>query len=94
MQFKDDRTDQEKVTHHVLIGGTDRVLSGWGQAEGGQSFAFWACRPEHAAQVWRWVKSRGDIMRVRQVSPRYRPSGGKGHCHVYVVHDGHPALDA
>jgi hypothetical protein len=87
----DDRDEFTKQTHVVLIGGTDRFMSGWGHAEGRMSYAFWACRPEHDWRVERWVRSRGDMMRVRRVSDDYRGSG-LAHVHVYVVGVGHPSL--
>ena len=65
-------------------------MSGWGKAEGGNSFAFWACQDGIENRVERWVRARGDIKRVRQVSPDYKPSGA-GHCHIYVVDEKHPA---
>ena len=37
MKFIDDRTPEQRKTHHVLWGGTDTFLSGWGKAEGGPS---------------------------------------------------------
>ena len=91
MIMQDDRTVEQKKTHTWLVGGTDRFMSGWGLAEGGTSFAFWACLPKHARKVLAWVKSRGDITRVRTVARNYRPAG-IGHCHIYTVNDRHPAL--
>ena len=91
MKLQDDRTQEEKQTHVCLIGGTDIFLSGWGLAAGGASYAFWACEPKHAHQVMQWVQNRHDIMRIRQVSRDYRPSG-RGHCHIYTVNEGHNAL--
>jgi hypothetical protein len=92
MEFQDDRTEDQKKTHIVLIGGTDRFMSGWGRAEGGKSYAFWACTTSDESRVERWVRNRGDITRVRQVSSDYTPPSGPGHCHVYVVTETHPAL--
>jgi hypothetical protein len=89
--FVDDRTPEQRVTHTVLIGGTDKALSGWGLAAGGRSIAIWACKPEDAVIVAVWVQSRTDMTRVRKLSERYR--GRKGdHVHIYDVHDTHPAL--
>ncbi len=87
----DERTTEEFKTHPILWGGTDRFLSGWGMAEGGNSFAFWACRMDDEGQVERWVRSRSDMKNVRQVMSDYRPKGA-AHTTVYVVRDGHPAL--
>lgn len=83
MQVQDDRTPEQRRTHHVLWGGTDTFMSGWGEAKDGVSYAFWACRPEDSREVERWVRSRSDIIRVREVTRDYRPRG-YGHCHIYV----------
>lgn len=94
MIFEDDRSDEQKRTHPILIRGTDSFMSGWGGADGGASYAFWAVRLEDAYQVERWVRNRSDIQRVREVAGDYRPkSGACAHCHIYVVEPGHPALD-
>ena len=94
--YEDDRTPEQKQSHTVLIAGTDSFMSGWGMAEGGASMCAWACRPEHASKVERWVRSRGDMKQVRQVSDPWRPNAA--HTHIYVVPDPtpeyrHPALD-
>lgn len=91
MVVEDDRTEDETTTHPYLVIGTDRVLSGWGKAEDGLSYAVWACRPEDRKHVLEWVEQRGDMMRVRETVGTYRPSGC-GHCHIYVVRSGHPSL--
>ena len=91
MKLVDDRTEEQRKTHVVLWGGTDRFMSGWGEATGGVSYAFWACTPDDDATVERWIRSRGDIQRVRQVMSTYK-SAGRGHCHIYVVDNGHPAF--
>ena len=88
--YKDDRTDDQKRTHTVFVAGTDKFLSGWGDAKGGASVAVWACRPDDARSVFDWVKDRGDMSRVRYVSnPRKCKAA---HVHVYVVDESHPAL--
>jgi len=84
MVFVDDRTKEEKLTHTVIILMTDKFLSGWGKAKGGKSYAGWACEPENKAACERWVRSRSDALRVREVSGNYRPPSGAGHCHIYV----------
>lgn len=89
---KDDRTDEQRGTHTVLIGGYDSFMSGWGEAKGGNSCACWACRPEHAKQVERWVSSRSDMRRVAKRPENWRPSNCK-HLHIYVVGDNHPAIE-
>ena len=94
MEFVDDRDSSEKKSHYYLWGGTDSFMSGWGLCEHGNSYAFWACRPKDHNKVERWVRQRGDIKRVRQVAADYKPSSSNcGHCHIYVIRDGHPALD-
>lgn len=88
----DDRTPEQKKSHPVVILGTDRFLSGWGHADGGNSYAGWACRYEDADRVERWVRRRGDQQRVRVVGNDYRPGPSCAHCHIYVVEAGHPAI--
>lgn len=91
MKYVDDRTPEQKKTHYVIIAATDSFMSGWGGAAGGTSYAGWACKPEHQDRVWRWVKARPEMKRVREVVSSWRPRG-QGHCHIYVVDDNHPAL--
>lgn len=91
MIFVDDRTEEQKKTHSIVILMTDRFLSGWGQTNGGPSYAGWACTYEDADKVENWVRSRTDAMRVREVSGNYRPPNITGHCHIYVVDQKHPA---
>lgn len=92
MIIEDDRTEQEKRTHTVLVKGKDMFLSGWGEAEGGTSFAAWACTPDDQYTVERWVRNRGDMRCVDIVTDDYRPSRSCKHFHIYVVRDGHPAI--
>ena len=92
MDMQDDRTAEEMDTHPTLVVGTDRFMAGWGKAEGGASYAAWACRPDDERRVLDWVESRSDMKRVRVVAGEYRPSGA-GHCHIYVVGDEHRALN-
>ena len=91
MNVRDDRTEEQKQTHTWLVIGTDKFLSGWGKAAGGKSVAAWACKPADRIKVLDWVERRSDMLRVRETTGPYRPSG-KGDCHIYVVHDGHAAL--
>ena len=93
--YIDDRTQDERVNVLTyMVGGIDRTLSGWGGAEGGRSFAFWACRPEDAEKLWDWIDQRSDLRYVRSYGAtcavRLR---ARDHCHVYAVRDGHPALN-
>lgn len=93
MRIEDDRTEEQKTTHTVLVVATDRALSGWGKAAGGKSYAAWACKPEHEKDVLEWVERRHDMTRVRVVYGSYRPSAA-GHLHVYYVRPDHPALES
>jgi len=89
MEYVDERTPEECETHTTVVVMTDSFLSGrWAE---GPSYAGWACRPEDADDVHRWVSARSDAKRVRVVGRGYRPRG-PGHCHVYVVGEWHPAL--
>jgi len=85
MIIQDDRTEQQKATHDCLVVGTDDGLSGWGLAEGGKSYAAWACTGEDLPAVEAWVRARGDMKRVRVVYGKYSPRGRAGHLHVYVA---------
>jgi len=91
MEYQDDRTPNEKKTHNWIVAATDSFLSGWGKAKGGSSYFGWACKYKNLDQVENWVRSRGDMKRVRIVGPSWRPIG-KGHTHIYVVDDKHNAL--
>ena len=93
MELRDDRTAAQRETHTVIVLWADSFMSGWGRCrDGGTSYAGWACRPEHADTVERWVRSRDEMKRVRVVDRDYTPGTLKGHCHIYVVNDGHRAL--
>jgi hypothetical protein len=87
MLINDRRTDAQKKTHHYFVVGTDRFLSGWGEAEGGASYAAWACRTyDEALRMAHRVRARGDQHRVRVVDARcYRPSCK--HLSIYVACD-------
>jgi hypothetical protein len=91
----DDRTDAQRQTHSVLIVGDDGFMTRLGPRCGtvgkaGKSRAAWACTPEHADTVERWVRGRNDLKRVRRAVRVYPKRGD--HIHVYVVTDDHPAL--
>lgn len=87
----DDRTPEQKTTHRFLVIGTDSFMSGWGAAEGGTSYAAWACTQQDLDKVERWVRSRREMKRVRTTFGDWRPRG-VGHAHIYVVTEGHCAL--
>jgi len=70
-------------------------MSGWGKAEGGKSYAVWACKMDDRSKVFDWVTNRSDMKKVREVyspeSSPYQPRG-IGHCQMYAVTDEHPSL--
>ena len=89
MIVKDDRTNAQKLTHQWAVIGTDRILSHWGKAFGGMSYAGWAFdrsgkHGKRTQDEWlEWVKSRADMQRVRLVYlPTYRPTAA--HTHIYL----------
>ena len=84
MEFVDERTIDQKKTHTVIVMMTDAFLSNWGRAEGGPSYAGWACEPEKAGEVESKIRARPDARRVRIVNGNYRPPSGLGHCHIYM----------
>ena len=93
MKRIDDRTKEQKTTHNALVVGTDRFLSGWGEARDGFSYAAWACRTGDVDKVFNWVKNRSDMDRVRLVYDPYYPNPNLcAHLHIYVVNEGHPSL--
>ena len=94
MIIEDDRSEAQKQSHTWLVIGTDKWLSGWGKAEGGKSFAVWACEPRHFRAVTKWAEERGALSRIRwrKRSAPYKPSG-RGHTPIYVVEPGHPAIE-
>ncbi len=87
MILQDDRTPEQMATHTVVIGGTDKFMSGWGLARGGTSVAGWACTPEDATEVYKWVEDRKDLKRVRYLGR----NANAAHVHIYVVTEDHPA---
>ena len=88
----DDRTQEQRKTHYILVTATDKFMSGWGQAEGGLSKCAWAVDPNEAshAKLLHWVESRPDM---KYVNVRY--DSGKNwypdckHLHIYVVGPNH-----
>lgn len=92
MIIKDDRDEAQQASHTTLVVATDSFMSGWGGATGGKSYAAWACEPQHREQVFSWVRNRSDMKRARVVANDYRPGHQCKHYHIYVVTEGHPAL--
>lgn len=87
----DERSADQKRTHTVLVTATDRFMSGWGGARGGASKCAWACRPEHAKEVFDWVSARDEMKYVNVVySGRWYPVAAR--VRIYVADIGHPAI--
>ena len=84
MIFVDDRTEEQKETHPLIVMMTDSFLSGWGEARDGPSYAGWAVPVEDVDAMESRIRQRSDAKRVRIVSSDYRPPSGPGHCHIYV----------
>jgi len=93
MTIQDDRSEAQKITHYYLVVGIDRMLSGWGKAKDGVSYAAWACTAIDLPHVIKWVRSRRDLVHVHTVCGDYAPVGS-GHCHIYPVHPRHPAVSS
>lgn len=97
MERKDDRTQEQQVTHRWGVVAKDNVLSGWGGATGGTSRCAWAVDTSWTMdgsleEVERWVRSRSEMKYVNIVDLNtYRPPTGTAHFHIYVVNDSHPA---
>ena len=82
--IEDDRTIEQRATHNWAVVGTDPFMSGWGRAENGPSYAAWATTADNLENVEYWVRSRGDMHRVRIVNLNdYRPRHA-AHLHIYV----------
>lgn len=90
--YEDGRTDEQRARLHLAVVMTDAFMSEWGGAEGGMSYAAWACAEEHLDAVEAWVSSRREARRVRIVDLRsWRPRAA--HTHIYPVDaPSHPAL--
>jgi len=87
---QDDRTPEQRTTHTWLAIGTDTFMSGWGGAEGGNSFAAWACDSwQDAKTMTEHLERRGDMQRVRieYDDPKrpYRPGRTCAHLHIYLA---------
>lgn len=94
MIFQDDRTAAERAELTELVGGRDSFMSGWGKADGGSSFAFWACAPVHLEQVETWVDGRDDITRCDLAELLAGDRHEHEHCHIYAVRADHHCIAA
>ena len=84
MFVQDDRTPEQMKIPHLIVMMTDAFMSGWGEAEGGPSYAGWAVTEGYVNSVESRVRNRSDARRVRIVLSTYRPPSGPGHCHIYA----------
>lgn len=97
MEYNDDRTPEQKLTHPWVVLAKDKFMSGWGRARGGASWCGWACAtlPE-AERVESWVRNREEMRRVRitktEGTRRLRLARSCINFHLYVVDAFHPAL--
>ena len=93
MTYTDDRTEDQKKSHHILITATDKFMSGWGGASGGTSKCAWACKDHaQADKIYEWVKNRSEMKYVNiHYRNEWKPRN-YAHLHIYVVDENHPAL--
>ncbi len=88
----DDRNDEQRLTHTWLVTATDRFMSGWGLCgNGGVSKCAWACEGKDVDKVFKWVDDRGEMKYVNVTSRPWYPRNA-AHVHIYVVTEGHNAL--
>jgi hypothetical protein len=92
--IKDDRTEEQKSTHHFGVIARDKAMSHWGHAEGGISRVAWACSSsEDASKIYDWVKSRSEMRNVSTVDLRkHKIAPRDAHFHIYLVNEYHLAL--
>lgn len=85
MILKDDRTEEQKITHRWLVIATDSFMSGWGEARGGRSYAAWACTERNYHYWFSKISARPEMKRVRLLYEEkpYKPKI-KGTCHIYI----------
>ena len=84
--IKDDRTEADKDVTIGFVVATDKCLSGWGGATGGQSYVARPVRDtEECDRVMRFFEDRDDFLRVRYASgSEYKPRLQSGdHLHIY-----------
>ena len=90
--YRDERTEEQKKTHTILVTAKDKFLSGWGMAQNGSSYCAWAIDPNEANpdKLLHWVDQRKDMIYVN-----LRYDGGKNwnpnaaHVAIYVVDKNH-----
>lgn len=90
--IKDDRTEEQAETLTAGVLAHDPGMSGWGHAEGLQSWACWACTPDNADKVAAWVEGRGDMGRVKVIDlDTFSFDKTGAHVHIYAATDTHPS---
>lgn len=97
MEINDDRKPEDMVSHSRIVMAHDTFLSGWGPAENRKSYAAWACRPEDEEAVFEWVSAREEMRKVEVYDggSNFNPKPQSNDMlHIYVVRDGHPAINA
>lgn len=97
-KIQDDRAEyskKEMKEFTEMVAARDTFLSGWGGCEKGTSYCAWACKPEDSEKVKEWVAHRAEMERVAIRAHDYAPALGKNDkFHIYVVTEGHPALQS
>jgi hypothetical protein len=86
----DYRTEEQKITHSVLITATHKILFLEDIASGCPSKCAWACRPEHADKVFNWAKSMECIKDVKRSTNEWKPKAN--YVYIYCIPDNHIAL--
>ncbi len=79
----DKRTDEQRKNTKYFVNATDRFMSGWGKAEGGNSY-FCIAVADHAQAMaaMEWLDGREEMKCVRD---SLRPRRAKG-SHTSIVH--------
>ena len=85
MKTKDHRTAAEQTENcPYYVIGTDTFLNGWGGAEGGASYAAWACTRAELSACLDAVRRRSDMSRVRYaLAETYQPGPSCAHLAIY-----------
>ena len=92
---QDDRTAAERISHVCFVKARDTFLSGYGDAEGGTSYAVWCCRPADHTKVGEWVKGRAEMVDLTtDFNPDTYKLKRRDRIHIYVVNDNHAATKA
>lgn len=90
MIFEDDRTEAERLTHTILVGGRDAFMSNWEGHSIGTSYAYWACTEADEDSVRLWVGERDEIKSIDLDLVLRRPAQRKTeHCKIYCVREEH-----